>query len=145
MMDRVSRGDRTKVRCLTKLDDGSWIGDAADRETPLWIKAGEVRSSLRAITEAVVGMKIGEQKTFSIAPREAFGLHDDAKVLSVSLTSLPSDIEVGEWAPVAQAKFRGDALVVRKDEAFALVDGNHPLAGETLHVELQVLAIDRQK
>lgn len=144
-MDRVSRGDRTKVLCLTKLDDGSWVGEATDRDAPIWIKAGEIRRALRAITEAVVGMKVGERKTFSIAPRDGFGLHDKTKVWSIPLQSLPNDVAVGDWTQVAQPQFRGDALVVGVDDEFALVDANHPLAGENLHIDLQVLAIDRQK
>lgn len=142
-MDRVVRGDRTQILCLTKLDDGSWVGDADDRDTPMWIKAGQMRISLQAITDAVVGMKIGEKKSLSIAPSGAFGAHDDSKLFHVPIASLPSGVKVGESAHVTHKNFRGDFAVIRKSDEFALVDGNHPLAGRTLHVELQVLAIDR--
>lgn len=142
-MERVVRGDNVQVLCQTKLDDGTFLGDEADRDRPLWLKAGQRMKTLQPITDALIGMQIGERKSFVIEPSAAFGAVDADKIFRVGLSSLPRVSAVGDVVRLARGAQAGDVLILSVERDTAVVDGNHPLAGCSLHVELELLAINR--
>jgi peptidylprolyl isomerase len=96
------------------------------------------------IDEALVGMAPGERKTFTIGAADAFGEYDQEKVFTVPRGDLPEDLtpEVGDELVLSNEDDEelGVAVVAVTDESVTF-DANHPLAGEDLTYEIQLMEI----
>src|SRR5690606_1717991 len=94
---------------------------------------------------AVIGMRIGDSKTFTIPAAEAYGEHDSRLVQDVPRAELPPELEL--WLGMRLTATGGDgremALVVTglTDDTVRL-DANHPLAGEALTFSIELVAIN---
>ncbi len=92
--------------------------------------------------KAVLGMKIGEKKTFTIPANEAYGPRRDELVLEVPRELLPKDItpQVGQ-----RLQQKGDsgsvitATITKVSEKTVILDANHPLAGKDLTFEIELV------
>ena len=92
-----------------------------------------------------MGMSPGESKTTVIPPEKAFGSRSQERILSVTREQMPADFTEGEDARVQLNAKDGTtvtAQVVDFNDEEVVLDANHPLAGETLTVDLKVLAVD---
>jgi FKBP-type peptidyl-prolyl cis-trans isomerase SlpA len=89
----------------------------------------------------LIGMMVGDKKTVEIDPREAYGERNEELILDVVKTNVPENVEVGMLLQTFGPE--GPALVKVleiKDES-VVIDANHPLAGEKLIFELEVMGI----
>jgi FKBP-type peptidyl-prolyl cis-trans isomerase 2 len=142
-MRLATRGDTVKVRYRGKLHDGSVFDDTSDRE-PLQFTIGE-GEVIPGFEEAVVGMKPGESKTAELPVETAFGPYRDDMVVVVPksrFTHLDPDPTVGQRVPVPQPEGPPVELIVTEvTESAVTVDANHPLAGEALTIDIQLVDI----
>jgi peptidylprolyl isomerase len=96
------------------------------------------------IEEALIGMAPGEKKTIVINTEDAFGEYDEEQVFTIGRDQFPADLtpEVGQ-----ELEFTDDdgeeleVTVVEVTEAGITVDANHPLAGENLTYEFELVEI----
>lgn len=122
-----------------KNDRGSVIDSSEGKEPLTFIQgAGRIISGLE---DALEGKEEGEAFTVTIEPEKAYGKHDDSLILSVSRDRFQNPDDIGEGMQV-QAQLQDGSvgiLTVREvsDDQVTL-DANHPLAGETLHFDVQV-------
>lgn len=97
--------------------------------------------------QAVIGMEPGETKTARIPPEEAYGPHRDDMTLSVDRDQFPADInpEPGQQLQIQQSGGRV-AIVTVSDvsESTVTLDANHPLAGQPLTFDIQLVDIVQQ-
>jgi FKBP-type peptidyl-prolyl cis-trans isomerase SlyD len=103
---------------------------------------------LPKIEEAIDGQQAGFSTTLHLEPEHAFGEYDAELVFFEQRGDLPADIEVGMQfeGPPPGAKtpgLREDALytVTEVYPEHAVLDGNHPLAGIALRIDLRVAAV----
>jgi peptidylprolyl isomerase len=135
-------GDTVKIHYSGTLNDGTQFDSSRGRE-PLefGIGSGQV---IPGFEKAVEGMNVGDSKTFSIPPEEAYGQHRAELVQDVPKTALPDDLTpaLGMQLQGTSGDGRQMTLVVTavKDEAIT-VDGNHPLAGQELNFDIELLEI----
>jgi peptidylprolyl isomerase len=141
-LNSVVRGDRVQVLCGIRLDDGTWIDDDAEWQGPVWLDAGRV-GKLALVGDAVIGMKVGDKKVLTIPPEHAYGHRVPARSFQVKLARLSHPIAPGATFPYATRDFSGDVVVSKVEGDLATLDGNHPLAGRSLIVALEVLTIGR--
>jgi FKBP-type peptidyl-prolyl cis-trans isomerase 2 len=94
---------------------------------------------VRALEQAIVGMKPGETKTVELSPQEGFGTYDDGKTINIPKTLLPPGATKGAIVQNAQGDF---ATVVAVGNLMAVLDYNHPLAGKPLVVQLKILKVE---
>jgi FKBP-type peptidyl-prolyl cis-trans isomerase SlyD len=90
---------------------------------------------------ALAGLRAGDAKGIVVSAAEGFGEYDDELVLEIDRAELPNPkhVEVGDEF-VAESP-DGEELPLRVLEVRAdsvVVDGNHPLAGVTLHYTVKV-------
>lgn len=107
----------------------------------LTIGSGELFPQL---DEALVGMAPGEKKKIVIAAEDAFGEYDEEKVFTVPREDLPEDLdpEVGEELVLANEDDEELGVVVTEvNEEGVTFDANHPLAGEDLTFEVELVGI----
>jgi FKBP-type peptidyl-prolyl cis-trans isomerase SlyD len=93
------------------------------------------------VEKAVEGLETGASLEIVVPPDEAYGDRDPAGVFVVPRGAFPSDESVGPGMMFSAHRPDGRSLtfrVVEANEELVLVDTNHPLAGETLHISVLV-------
>lgn len=95
------------------------------------------------LERALGGREEGEVFEVTIEPSEAYGERDPGGLIDVPRTSLSDEVEVevGNQVQAMGSEGRMEFTIVAFDEEMVTLDGNHPLAGQTLHFEVEVGAI----
>jgi peptidylprolyl isomerase len=141
-MNLVCSGDRVLVHYTARLADGSVIltthGEKGG-EQPLEFTAGGA-DVIRALSAAVLGMSAGQSKLVQVTPEQGFGVRDPELERRVPLAELPPGARVGDRF---EASAHGLSLPVWVREigaSNALLDANHPLAGQNLFLEVELVS-----
>jgi FKBP-type peptidyl-prolyl cis-trans isomerase SlyD len=93
------------------------------------------------IEQSVEGLAPGQRRRLQLGPRQAFGPRDEEAVLVVERGELPADAKLGdEFEAEGEEGETVFLRVVELDEETAHLDANHPLAGQTVTLELTVLS-----
>jgi len=125
-------------------DDDDCDDDGCGCETgPMELTIG-AEEFFSQVEEALVGMAPGEKKTVTIPAVDAFGEYDEEEVFSISREQLTGDIvpEIG-----MELELTGDddepveVTVVEVTDETLTVDANHPLAGEDITYEIELMEI----
>lgn len=137
----IKSGDKVKVHYTGKFEDGQIFDSSLDRQ-PLEFVIG-VGQVIQGFEEQLIGMEIGEKKSFVIPFEKAYGpVREDLK-FSVQRSMLPEDVNIGDLLEVHQPD--GNVFVVRVDQLndnVAILDANHPLAGKNLVFEVEIVEIN---
>jgi peptidylprolyl isomerase len=140
-MQAAGTGDLVRVHYTGKLDDGSVFDSSAGRD-PLQFRlgGGEV---IPGFEQAVTGMSPGEERRVTIPADEAYGARREELVLVVSREELPAELEPKVGQQLQMSQDGQDFVVTISDvtEQDVVLDANHPLAGEDLTFELQLVDI----
>jgi peptidylprolyl isomerase len=141
-MAQAKHGDTVKVHYTGKLDNDQ-VFDSSRNQQPLefTIGAGQI---IPGLEDAVIGMQPGETKTTNIRSDQAYGPYQPDKVLEVNRNQFPTDTEpeVGQQFKIRQPD--GQAAVVTVTDvvgAQVTLDANHPLAGEDLTFDIELVEI----
>ena len=141
-MNQVTGNETVKLHYTGKLDNGQVFHSSLERE-PLKVKLGEGRL-IPGFEKGLVDMKVNEKKTITIPKEEAYGEVLQELFQKVPIENLPTEIkpEVG-MGLVTQNPDGSERQLRVSDvkEDFIIVDANHPLAGQDLTFELEVLEI----
>jgi len=140
---QVEDGDTVKVHYTGTLEDGTVFDTSVERE-PLALTLGQ-GLVIPGFEQAVIGMKVGESKTVDIPVEQAYGPYRDDLILVVERDELPEDLEteVGQQLQMSQAD--GSFIVVtitEVSETTITIDANHPLAGQNLTFEIELVEIE---
>lgn len=138
----VKEGDTIKVHYTGSLADGSVFDSSAEGD-PLEFIVGD-GSIIKGVDRAVMGMKMGEKKKVAISPEEAYGHHRDDLILQVPREELGPQINPEVGMMLRMRTMQGQYVPVKiteVTEAQVTLDANHPLAGETLTFDLEVVSI----
>jgi FKBP-type peptidyl-prolyl cis-trans isomerase SlyD len=121
-------------------DEGGALVDAseADGGEPMRYVHG-YGMIVPGLEAALAGLAVGDEREVVVPPDAAYGDYDDDLVLELDRSELPQAVDVGDEL-VAESP-DGDELMlsvleVRND--VVVVDGNHPLAGQTLSYHVKV-------
>lgn len=134
-------GDTVRVHYTGKLSDGMQFDSSTGRD-PLEFTLGEGKL-ISGFEQAVKGMNPGDTKTVQITADDAYGQRRDELVMEVDRSDLPPDLDpkVGDKLEMSRS---GQSMVVSvtgsTDDAITL-DANHPLAGEDLTFDLELVEI----
>jgi FKBP-type peptidyl-prolyl cis-trans isomerase 2 len=141
-MAQAKEGDTVKVHYTGKLGDGTVFDSSVERE-PLEFTLGRDQV-IEGFEKAVVGMEVDESKTVHIPCDQAYGSYREDMIVGVDRGQFPPHIkpEVGQELQVQREG--GQVFLVKVlavTEAEVTLDGNHPLAGEDLTFDLQLVEI----
>lgn len=139
---KAKEGDLVKVHYTGKLKDES-IFDSSQNSDPLEVTLG-TGQVIPGFEKAVVGMGVGDSKTIEIAAADAYGSYRDELVVEIDKERIPEDltVEVGQQLVLRQAE--GPPIRVKvtdMTEKSVTLDANHPLAGQDLTFEVQLIEI----
>ena len=135
-------GDTVKVHYTGKLDDGTVFDSSSDQE-PLEFTIGE-GAIIPGFERAVIGMNPGDSKTERIPNEQAYGPHLEEMVVVVDRQQMPPELEpsIGQQLEVQQPSGQVIPVVVTDlSEQAVTLDANHPLAGETLIFDINLVEI----
>lgn len=141
-MSQAKSGDTVKIHYTGKLEDGTQFDSSKGRD-PLEFELGSGQV-ITGFDKAVEGMAVGEQKSVTIAPDDAYGPRREQMVQEVPKTALPADLEP-EKGMALQAKGQDgqpiNLTVTEVNDDTITVDANHPLAGKDLNFDIKLVAI----
>jgi len=142
-MQQVKNGDTVKVHYHGKLTDGTTFDSSEGRE-PLEFEVGG-GMVIPGFDAVVTGMVIGEKKTILIPVLEAYGPKQEEMIMEFPKDRFPEDMvpEVGMQLNMSNGSGQNFPVVIVEvlDEA-VILDANHPLAGEDLTFDLELVSID---
>ncbi|MBW4522281.1 MAG: peptidylprolyl isomerase [Scytolyngbya sp. HA4215-MV1] len=138
----AKHGDTVKVHYTGRLDDGT-VFDSSLNQEPLEFTIG-TGSIIPGFENAVLGMSPGDSKTEHIPADQAYGPYVEEMVVTVDRQQLPAEIqpEVGQQFQIQQSPDQVIPVIVTDvSDSRVTLDANHPLAGEDLTFDIQLVAI----
>lgn len=136
--DRVAKaGDRVSVNYTGTLDDGT-VFDSSKGRAPLQftIGAGDV---IVGFDRAVTGLAVGQKAKSRMEAKDAYGERREDRVIKIPADQVPPDVKVGQ---TIYGSNQQPALVKAIAPDGVTLDLNHPLAGQALTFEVELVSID---
>jgi FKBP-type peptidyl-prolyl cis-trans isomerase 2 len=136
----AKQGDTVRVHYTGRLADGSVFDSSADR-SPLEFRIGDA-VVIAGFEEGVTGLDVGGRRTVEIEPLDAYGLRIEELVHQVDADSFSQEPflegQVDLVGPDGDF-MRGRITAVEADTV--TLDFNHPLAGQTLVFDIELVEI----
>jgi len=143
-MSQAKPGDTVNLHYTGTLDDGTQFDSSSGRE-PLQFTLGSGQV-IPGFEKAVEGMAVGDSKKVNIPPEQAYGPRHEQMIQDVPKTALPDDLEPVEGMALQAQGQDGQVInltVTAVQDESITVDGNHPLAGQALNFDIQLVDIAR--
>jgi FKBP-type peptidyl-prolyl cis-trans isomerase 2 len=140
-MRTIENGDYVRLACIGQLEKKAHLGKTKKRVFEFQVGRRQV---LEGLEKAVLGMAVGEKKSFVVLPEEGYGNRQPDLFQKVHATQFPEDVglEVGKFF---QIKYQDGCVekvqISAIEDNVVTLDANHPLAGETLRFEVEVIDI----
>ncbi len=141
-MTKAKKGDKVKVHYTGKLTSGDEFDSSAGR-SPLEFTVG-AGQMIPGFDAAIPGMNIGEKKTITIAPEDAYGEKKEEAIIEFPKSNIPADMKLEPGMKLQLRNEEGHPFPVVvadiKDEVVVL-DANHELAGKELIFDIELVEI----
>ena len=141
-MQQVKTGDKVKVHYHGRLVNGETF-DSSEGRQPLEFEVGS-GMVIKGFDDGVTGMKVGEKKTINIPAENAYGEKNADMIIDYPKAQFPEHIELEVGTPLVMSSASGQEFQVKiaevKDD-IVILDANHPLAGEDLIFDLELVEI----
>jgi len=141
-MQQVKSGDKIKVHYHGRLTSGETFDKSEGRE-PLEFEVGS-GMVIKGFDEGVTGMAVGDKKTINIPFNEAYGPKNPDMIIDMPKDRFPKDMEIEVGMPLAMSDGQGNqhqVVVTEIKEEVVILDANHPLAGQDLIFDLELVDI----
>lgn len=142
ILSKVTNSDTVKVHYTGKTDDGVVFDSSRERE-PLQFTMGQGQL-IPGFEKAVEGLGVGDSTSVRIPADEAYGDVRPDMVVEIEKKQIPPDIkpELGMQLQIQQPNGQPLAVTVKAiTDTHVTLDANHPLAGETLTFDIEVVEI----
>ena len=139
---RAKDGDTVQVNYTGKLADGTVFDSSIGRQ-PLEVVMGKGQV-IPGFEKAILGMKVGDNKTVTISANDAYGPFRNELIFEVTKDNLPAGV-----APQVGQQLRGSkadgstmvATITKISDKTVTLDANVPLAGKDLTFEIGLVKI----
>jgi peptidylprolyl isomerase len=141
-MQQVKKGDKVNVHYHGKLTDGTTFDSSEGRE-PLQFTAGSGQV-IKGFDDAVIDMKTGDKKTVTIPVENAYGERNDDMVMEYPISDFPADMTPTVGMELQMGDNEGNVfqvIVIGVDDNLVVLDANHPLAGQDLIFDIELVSI----
>lgn len=142
-MKIIEKDNVVQVHYTGTLADGETFDSSQGRE-PLKITMGQGQL-ISGFEDALMGMAVNEKKTFTLEPEQAYGQRDEEAVRAFPRAQIPPEIDVQIGQILALSNSQGEqipAKVIELDGENVTLDLNHPLAGQSLTFDIEVVGIE---
>jgi peptidylprolyl isomerase len=141
-LEKVENGAYISVQYTGTLGNGD-VFDSSQGRQPLEIHMG-AGQMIKGFEAQLLGMALNEKKVFTLNPENAYGPRNADMMQSVPRSEVPPDLDVQVGTIVGLVNQEGrriPALIVEMDDKQLTLDLNHPLAGESLTFDIEVVGI----
>ncbi|WP_108860945.1 peptidylprolyl isomerase [Ruegeria sp. Alg231-54] len=142
-MTEIKQGDTVRIHYTGTQLDGN-VFDSSEGRDPLEFVVG-TGQIIPGLDSAMPGLNIGDKKRVEIACVEAYGPINPAARQQIPREGIPDDIPLDPGTQLQMQTPDGQAVpvtVVEVDEATVTLDANHPLAGQDLIFDIEVVSIN---
>lgn len=141
-MSKVKANDTVQVHYTGKLKNGQ-VFDSSEGREPLEVTLGQ-GSLIPGFEKGLINMEVSEKKTVTIPKEEAYGEVREELFQEIKNEELPDTIKpevgMGLVARNPDGTERQLRVAEVKDDHI-VIDANHPLAGQDLIFDLEVVQI----
>ena len=141
-MQQVKKGDKVKVHYHGRLDNGETFDKSEGRE-PLEFEVGS-GNVIKGFDEGVTGMAVGDKKTINIPFDQAYGARNPEMIIEMPKDRFPKEMELEVGLPLVMSDGQGQqfqVVIAEIKDDVVLLDANHPLAGQDLTFDLELVEI----
>lgn len=141
-MTEAKMGDVVRINYTGRLTNGTQFDSSAGKE-PLEFTIG-LGQVIKGLEAHVAGMEPGNKSTVTIPCAEAYGPHRAEAIQTLDRAKVPSGIDVRPGTQLQARTADGGVLpitVVEVNEQSVKVDANHPLAGQDLVFDVELVEI----
>ena len=143
-MEQAKYGDKVKVHYTGKLTNGRVFDSSIDRN-PMVFTIGQ-EQMIPDFEQAFIGMSPGESKRITIDSDEAFGPYREDLLMKINSENISPELEPKVGQRIEASRRNGQKVVVTiiaVNESGVTINANHPLAGEDLTFDLELIEIAR--
>lgn len=141
-MSKAKNGDQVKVHYTGKLTTGEQFDSSVGRD-PLAFTVG-AGQMIKGFDAAIPGMEVGDKKTITIAPQDAYGDKNPEAIIEFPKSNIPAEMKVEKGMRLQLQNQNGQPVPVVvtdvKDDVVVL-DANHELAGKDLVFDIELVEI----
>lgn len=120
--------------------EGNTLDSSIGQEPLAFLEAGG--QIIPGLEKVVQTLKVGEKKRVVVPAAEAYGERDERFVLKVPRDELPEgELQVGDELQAGGDDESHPLLITEITDAYAVLDGNHPLAGMNLTFDVELTGI----
>ncbi|TVQ40752.1 MAG: peptidylprolyl isomerase [Spirochaetaceae bacterium] len=123
------------------LDDGT-VFDSSEGREPLEFIYG-VGMLIPGLEDQLEGMQVGDRKTVRVASDDAYGPYMEEALQEIPLYQMPPELQLVEGMQLVAQTPQGPIPVTVREirEDVVVIDFNHPLAGEALTFDVEVMSV----
>jgi FKBP-type peptidyl-prolyl cis-trans isomerase SlyD len=138
----IADGHVVVMQYTLRSDDGEVL-DASTPDEPMAYLHG-AENIVPGLENALTGKSVGFKGKVTVPPVDGYGEREDEEPEAIPRKAFPPDMDIepgmtfmaegpnNEHAPIWVVGVEGDKIIV---------DSQHPLAGKTLHFEVEIVAI----
>lgn len=144
-MQQAQNGDKVKVHYHGRLRSGETF-DSSEGRDPLEFTVG-AGQMIKGFDEGVKGMQVGEKKTVEIGSEEAYGKREEANLIEFPKDQFPANMNPEKGMQLMLSNDQGQqfpVVVAEVKENSVILDANHPLAGQDLIFDIEMVNIESQ-
>lgn len=141
-LDKIAKDVVVELQYKLRLDDGTLVEESTPDDPLVYLHGHD--NIIPGLERQLEGMRVGEKKTITVEPEEAYGEYNEDDIGRISLDEIPADFEpeIGMLLPVIDDEGNEDEVeIVEMEDDAIIVDFNHPLAGERLAFEVEVTGL----
>lgn len=141
-MTIAQTGDIVRINYSGRLVDGTQF-DSSEGRAPLEFTLGQGQV-ITGLEQHVSGMETGQKSTVTIPAAAAYGPRREDAVQRLDRAKVPSGVEIKVGTQLQARTADGGMLpitIVGMDEQSVTVDANHPLAGQDLVFDVELVDV----
>jgi FKBP-type peptidyl-prolyl cis-trans isomerase SlpA len=140
-MEKVTSNSTVSVHYTGRLEDGTVFDSSlVEGREPLTATLGQ-GNLISGFENGLVDMSVGEKKTIEIEAENAYGQINPQMVNEVAKAQVPEGVSVGDMLQAMSPAGPINVKVLDIKEDVVVLDANHPLAGQKLIFDLEVISI----
>ncbi|MFC3614389.1 peptidylprolyl isomerase [Lutimaribacter marinistellae] len=141
-MTQVKQGDTVRIHYTGTLQGGETF-DSSEGRDPLEFTVGS-GMIIPGLDAAMPGMEVGDTKRVEVPCAEAYGPINPEMRQAIPREGIPADVPLDPGTQLQMQTPEGQTLpvtVVDSDESTVTLDANHPLAGQDLIFDIELVSI----
>jgi peptidylprolyl isomerase len=139
----VNNSSMVELHYKGSLTDGTQFDSSYERGSPIRVEIGKAQL-IKGFESALIGMKEGQKKSFTLTPEEAYGSTNPDAFSTVQRDQFPPDYIFVEGQAVQGATEAGQpifATIASFSDSNVILDLNHPLAGKDLNFDIEIVEL----